>query len=322
MRLTALDGRHPPGSHADPPGVFRQTTGAPEFDVAVVPSGPQGMPTAGRVSRPAGVVEVVGDGECGLVVVATVLDGGADEVVGGAVVAKVVDGGADEVVGGAVVAANGGVGIGGVVIAGAGAVTMGGGMAVAGAVRGGGTLVTEDEVSTLGDVSSGLEPESNAMTPNNPPTATAMMVTTSPAECSRRRRRDAVELSSVAALHASFSAIVVASSTSVSGRTSGGATASPTSAAAGAGAVAAGGGSTVAAGGAGTAAARAGSGGKGGSVGAPLSVFGTVTIAAAPAFRVDNFWLHLASSALAKSRHCSNLSLGAFISARAKGASK
>ena len=120
-------------------GAFRQTTGAPEFDVAVVPSGPQGMPTAGRVSRPAGVVEVVGDGECGLLVVATVLDGGVDEVVGGAVVAKVVDGGADEVDGGAdaVVAANGGVGIGGVVIAGAGAVTMGGGMAVAGAVRGG-----------------------------------------------------------------------------------------------------------------------------------------------------------------------------------------
>ena len=212
---------------------------------------------------------------------------------------------------------------------GAGAVTMGGGMAVAGAVRGGGTLVTEDEVSTLGDVSSDLEPEPNAMTPNNPPTATAMMVTTSPAVCSRRRRRNAIELSSVAALHASFSANVLASSTSVSGRTSGGATASPTSAAAGAGAVAAGrgataaagGGATVAAGGAGTAAARAGSGGKGGSVGAPLSVFGTVTSAAAPAFRVDN-WLHLASSALAKSRHCSNLSEGAYISARATGASK
>jgi hypothetical protein len=309
--------------------VFRQTTGPPEFDVAVVPSGPQGMPTAGRVSTPAGVVEVVGGGECGLVVVATVLDGGADQVVAGVVVATVVDGGADQVVGGAVVVANDGVGFGGVVITGAGAVTMGGGMAVAGAVRGGGTLVTEDEVSTLGDVSSDLEPEPNAMTPNNPPTATAMMVTTSPAVCSRRRRRNAIELSSVAALHASFSANVLASSTSVSGRTSGGATASPTSAAAGAGAVAtgrgataaAGGGATVAAGGAGTAAARAGSGDKGGSVGAPLSVFGTATSAAAPAFRVDN-WLHLASSALAKSRHCSNLSLGAFISARAKGASK
>jgi hypothetical protein len=168
------------------------------------------------------------------------------------------------------------------------------------------------------------------MTPNNPPTATAMMVTTSPAMCSRRRWRDAIELSSAAALHASFSANVVASSTSVLGRTSGGATASPTSAAAGAGVVAAGGGATaaagggatVAAGGACTGAARAGSGDKGGSVGAPLSVFGTVTSAAAPAFRVDNFRLHLASSALAKSRHCSNLSLGAFISARAKGASK
>jgi hypothetical protein len=127
---------HPPeGSQADPPGVFRQTTGPPEFDVAVVPSGPQGMPTAGRVSTPAAVVEVVGGGDCGLVVVATVLDRGADEVVVGAVVA-----------------ANDCVGFGGVVITGAGAVTMGGGMAVAGAVRGGGTLVTEDEVSTLGDV--------------------------------------------------------------------------------------------------------------------------------------------------------------------------
>jgi hypothetical protein len=309
--------------------VFRQTTGPPEFDVAVVPSGRQGMPTAGRVSTPAGVVEVVGDGECGLVVVATVVDGGADEVVGGAVVATVVDGGADQVVGGAVVVANDGVGFGGVVITGAGAVTMGGGMAVAGAVRGGGTLVTEDEISTLGDVSSDSEAERNAMTPNNPPAATAMMVTTSPAMSSRRRWRDAIELSSVAALQASFSANVVASSTSVSGRTSGGATTSPTSVAAGAGAAAAGrgataaagGGATVAAGGAGTAAAPAGSGDEGGSVGAPLSVFGTVTSAAAPAFRVDN-WLHLASSALAKSRHRSNLSLGAFISARAKGASK
>jgi hypothetical protein len=116
--------------------VFRQTTGPPEFDVAVVPSGPQGMPTAGRVSRSAGVVEVVGGGECGLVVVATVVAGGEYGLV---VVATVV-------------AANDCVGFGGVVITGAGAVTMGGGMAVAGAVRGGGTLVTEDEVSTLGDV--------------------------------------------------------------------------------------------------------------------------------------------------------------------------
>jgi hypothetical protein len=40
----------------------------PEFDVAAVPWGPQGMPTAGRVSRPPGVVEVVVGVECGLVV--------------------------------------------------------------------------------------------------------------------------------------------------------------------------------------------------------------------------------------------------------------
>jgi hypothetical protein len=157
MRLTALDGSHPPGSQADPPGVFRQTTGAPEFDVAVVPSGPQGMPTAGRVSTVAVValVVVVVGGECGLVVLATVVDGGADEVVRGAVVV-----------------ANDGVGLGAVLIVGAG--------------RRGETVVTEDGVSTLGGLSSDREAECNAMTPNNPPTATAAMVRTSPAVCSRR----------------------------------------------------------------------------------------------------------------------------------------
>jgi hypothetical protein len=117
--------------------VSTQTTGAPEFDVAAVPAGPQGMPTAGRVSGPAGVV--VGDGECGL-------------VVGGTVVAAA----EAELVGGAVVAADDAVAVGGVVVWGARAVIMGGGIRVAGAGRRGGILLTEegDGVSTLGDVSS------------------------------------------------------------------------------------------------------------------------------------------------------------------------
>ena len=126
---------HPPGgSQADPPGVSAQTTGAPEFDVAAEPGGPQGMPTAGRVSRPAGVVGVVGDGECVVVVCATVVCGRADEVTGGVVVA-----------------ANDGVGFGDVVSTGAtggGALTMGGGMAVVGARRAGGTVVSGAGVST------------------------------------------------------------------------------------------------------------------------------------------------------------------------------
>ena len=36
-----------------------QVTGPPELDTATEPSGPQGIPTAGRVSRPVGVVDVV-----------------------------------------------------------------------------------------------------------------------------------------------------------------------------------------------------------------------------------------------------------------------
>ena len=44
----------PGGSQANPPGVLTQFTGPPEFETAEEPSGPHGMPTAGRVSKPAG----------------------------------------------------------------------------------------------------------------------------------------------------------------------------------------------------------------------------------------------------------------------------
>ena len=116
-------------------------TGPPVFDVAVEPGAPQGIPIAGRVSSPVGGIGVVGDGECGVVVCATV-------VCVTVVCVAVVCGGADEVTGGVVVAANDGVGFGGVVTTGVGALTMGGGMAVAGARRAGGTVVSGVGVST------------------------------------------------------------------------------------------------------------------------------------------------------------------------------
>jgi hypothetical protein len=129
------DGDHPPGgSQADPPGVLTHATGPPEFDVAVEPGAPQGIPIAGRVSRPVEGVGVVGGGECVVVVCATVVSGRADEVTGGVVVA-----------------ANDGVGVGGVVVTGAtglGGLTMRGGMAVAGAKRAGVTVVSGVGVST------------------------------------------------------------------------------------------------------------------------------------------------------------------------------
>jgi hypothetical protein len=157
------------------------------------------------------------------------------------------------------------------------------------------------------------------MTPKIPPSATARMVRPSAVACSIRRRRDAVGVSSGAALDASGSVNVMASSTSDSGRapdgattsstsavdnTSGGAVASPTSVAGGADTAAAGGGDTA------------------GSVGDALSVSGTVRGEAALAPGTKDFRLPLASSALANSRHRGNLSAGAFMSARPKGASK
>jgi hypothetical protein len=132
--IATTDDQPPGGSQADPPGVSTHATGPPKFDVAVEPGAPQGIPIAGRVSRPVGVVGVVGDGECVLVVCATVVSGRADEVTAGVVVA-----------------ANDVVGFGGVVVTGAtglGALTMGGGMAVVGARRAGGTVVSGVGVST------------------------------------------------------------------------------------------------------------------------------------------------------------------------------
>ena len=55
-------------------------TGPPEFETAEEPSGPHGMPTAGRVSKPFGGfgdVVVVGGVECGTVVCGTVVCAGA-----------------------------------------------------------------------------------------------------------------------------------------------------------------------------------------------------------------------------------------------------
>jgi hypothetical protein len=140
----------PGGSQANPPGVSTQLTDPPEVATAVAPADPQGMPTAGRVSRPAGGVGVVGGtvvsggGELG----GTVVSGGGE--LGGTVVS-----GGGELGGGVLVAAGDGAAGSDVVVTGAGAVTMGCGMAVAaGAGRAGGTVVTEDGVSTFGGVSS------------------------------------------------------------------------------------------------------------------------------------------------------------------------
>jgi hypothetical protein len=67
--------------------VLTQFTGPPEFETADEPSGPHGMPTAGRVSKPPGgfgdVVDVGGVVECGTVVCGTVVCAGAVVVVFG-----------------------------------------------------------------------------------------------------------------------------------------------------------------------------------------------------------------------------------------------
>jgi hypothetical protein len=112
--------------------VATQATGIPELDVVVEPGAPQGIPTAGRGSRPDGVV--VGDGECALVVSATVVCATEGEVA---------------VVAGDTVA------VGGALGRGVGGLTIGGGMAIAGAGSSGGVVVTGGEVSTVAGVSSG-----------------------------------------------------------------------------------------------------------------------------------------------------------------------
>ena len=66
--------------------MLTQFTGPPEFETAEEPSGPHGMPTAGRVSKPpggVGDVVVVGGVECGTVVCGTVVCAGAVVVVCG-----------------------------------------------------------------------------------------------------------------------------------------------------------------------------------------------------------------------------------------------
>jgi len=69
--------------------VLTQFTGPPEFETAEEPSGPHGMPTAGRVSKPPGsFVDVddvvdVGGVECGTVVCGTVVCAGVVVVVFG-----------------------------------------------------------------------------------------------------------------------------------------------------------------------------------------------------------------------------------------------
>jgi hypothetical protein len=173
--------------------VSTQATGEPTFDTAVVPVGPQGMPTAGRVSRPAG--GDVGDDVCDLVVGCTVVVGGEDALDGGVAV----DGGV--VVTGALAAGNEGLVAAGV-LAGAGATGSGGGVAVTGASRAGDVSVTDVPVSTFVGVSWDSEAERRYITPMNPPTATATTVSPSAAVCSIRRRRDVIDASSGAACEA------------------------------------------------------------------------------------------------------------------------
>jgi len=60
--------------------VLTQFTGPPEFETAEEPSGPHGMPTAGRVSKPFGGFGAVVDAggvECGTVVCGIVVCAGA-----------------------------------------------------------------------------------------------------------------------------------------------------------------------------------------------------------------------------------------------------
>jgi hypothetical protein len=134
------------------------------------------MPTAGRVSRPLGVV--VGGVERGRVVCGTVVCG-ADELAGAGVVTGVegllvvVVAGAGAVRVGCGVA----IGAGG---AGGGAITAGGGGA-------GGVVDSADVLSTLVGVSLDSEAERRALTPKNHANTTTMIVPASAAVCSNRR---------------------------------------------------------------------------------------------------------------------------------------
>jgi len=240
-----------------------QLTGPPVFETVVAPvcSGPQGMPMAGRVSRPA-----MGGVECGPVVGGTAVCRGEGELAGGVVVA----GGDGLLVGGVVAAGAGGVTMaGGMACVGAGgagggmacggAGGAGGGVAVAGAGWARGVVGSADVVSTIVGVSFDSEAERRALTPKNHASTTTTIVPAMAVVCSNRRLCDAVDVSSAMAPDPAGSADVMTSSTSVTGRTSGGARASSLSAWGGAGAA--------------------------GSVGATASVFGTASKAVAPASR-------------------------------------
>jgi hypothetical protein len=289
-----------------------QLTGPPVFETVVVPvcSGPQGRPMAGRVSRPA-----MGDVDCGPVVGDTAVCRGEGELVGGVVVAGgdgllvggVVATGADGATMGGGMACGGAGGAGGGMACG-GAGGAGGGVAVAGAGWARGVVGSADVVSTLVGVSFDSEAERSALTPKNHASTTTTIVPAIAVVCSIRRLCDAVDVSSAMAPDTAGRADVMTSSTSESGRASGGARASSLSASGGAGAA--------------------------GSVGGTASVFGTASKAVAPASRRSDASRKadaapktdlvppVASSALAKSRHRRNLSMGSFASARAKIASK
>ena len=118
--------------------MLTHVTGPPELDTAAEPSAPQGMPIAGRVSRPVGGVVVAGLGFCTVIAGAVVC---AFAVVVGA--ALVVDG--TVVVGVGLVTTGGGGATGG----GAGAMTIGRGAMSAGAD----VVGSADVVSTLAGMS-------------------------------------------------------------------------------------------------------------------------------------------------------------------------
>jgi hypothetical protein len=182
----------PPDSHANPPGVPTQLTDIPKFEVVVVPAcwGPQGIPRAGRVSRLA--AGGAGGREGGLIVV-----DGDGAFVSGVTVAGDHDG---ALLGSGIGVSGVGALLGsGMAVSGVGAVMAGGGVAFVGAGATGGIAVNEDGFSTVAGVSGNSGVERRAMMIKNPTSATIMTLRTSAAVFSRRRRRVATGLSSVAA---------------------------------------------------------------------------------------------------------------------------